>query len=552
MKKSILFVCGLALSVGAFASVNPKMEKRTMERAITPNVRLVETQATITDEPVHDLFKNHQADAIIDTLIVPYVVDGGLNTGTPSSGIGYVNLAEIVVPLVDTVRYINYYGGALKNSSWYVEDQLAASDTNMFEQLVDFFGEYPLPVMKTPDFKYHSDPDSLYAFRDYQLGALYTSYYAGYGFYNALSVAPATLTSLTKCAMYTEEMYDNRGDLTYGSDWTFYTATGSGVGDYWYGTKMKDPKSATDEYFNTIFVPYYQDATMYIDHVSLGIFTMADGGANGIFPGENDHVRLSIYPLTDQGIDWENPIARAVATKDDYIPCGGQYNIQWYGVLNFNFTKEDPISGAMTETAALVSGNFIVALDEFNDGTANFGIITDGLTIIEGDTYLASASRITQLWSAPGNLLLNLYAIYPEFLAPERVEFGIDETEKTISVPSNIWDEDIDFDAPDWINVEIVTDYDEFTDEGETYQEHKFVDNVKITLSGQGEVREGSVEFNLLGMIPVTLVVSQTNQESAVENIYMRSDNKLYNVLGVEVGEDYKGVVIRNGEKFVR
>ena len=29
-------------------------------------------------------------------------------------------------------------------------------------------------------------------------------------------------------------------------------------------------------------------------------------------------------------------------------------------------------------------------------------------------------------------------------------------------------------------------------------------------------------------------------------------DNKLYNVLGIEVGEDYQGVVIRNGEKFVR
>ena len=444
---------------------------------------------------------------------------------------------------MDTVSFYNYYG--LK-SSWYVNDQEYATDTNRIDIPVTF-GEYPLPLMKTASIKYSENPDSIYAFYDYSFGALYTSYYEQYGFYTALSVAPAFITPLTKCAMYTEVPSSN-GNETYGSDWSLVGAPAE-VGSYSYGTKMKDPKAETEEYFDTIFVPYKNPGTMYIDHISLGVYTDNSGaGIKGIFPGEDDHVRLSIYSFDENGIDWENPIARAIADTNSYIPYSSAYS--HLGILNFNFTEEDPITGAVMEVPAIVSGNFIVALDEFNDGTANFGIISDYFTTIEGDTWLKAPSRTTKLWNSPNNILLNLYAILPEFQAPETVEFAAGETEKEIIIPSNVWYDDVLIDSDPWISADVETDYETTVEDGQTYYEHKFTNKLTITVEKSSEAREGTIEIDALGL-PVVIKISQ-EATAGVENVTIKNNGKYYNVLGIEVGEDYQGVVIRNGEKFVR
>lgn len=542
MKKGILFVCALALSAATFASINPKLERPATETAVAPATRVIQTRSDISfeEQGLQGAFK---ARAYVDSIRVPYYVPNSYNSGTPSKGVGYVNLAQIVVPFMDTVSFYNYYN--LK-STWYLNDQEIATDTNRIDFGVTF-GEYPLPLMKTASIKYSENPDSIYAFYDYSYGALYTSYYADYGFYTSLSVAPAFITPLTKCAMYTEVPYSSSGRETYGSDWTFVGAPAS-IGTYSYGTKMKDPKAETEEYFDTIFVPYSNNSTIYIDHISLGVYTDGDEGIKSIFPGEDDHVRLTIYPFSAEGIDWANPIARAIADSSSYV--GASSSSSWYGILNFNFTEEDPITGAEMEVPAIVSGNFIIALDEFNNGTANFGIISDYYTEIEGETWLKSPSRITQLWSTPSNILLNLFAILPEFQVAEEIEFNAGETQKVITVPSNVWFDDILIDADSWITAEVETDYETTVEEGQTYYDHKFINTLTINVETSSEAREGTIEIDALGL-PVTIKISQ-EATAGVENVYLKNDNKFYNVLGIEVGEDYKGVVIRNGEKFVR
>ena len=157
---------------------------------------------------------------------------------------------------------------------------------------------------------------------------------------------------------------------------------------------------------------------------------------------------------------------------------------------------------------------------------------------------------MTQAYRTPANLLLNFYAILPAFEAPTELNFAAGETEKTFTVPSNVWDEDLSIDADDWIDVEVVTDYEEFVEEGETYQEHLYTNKVKVTVTNTAEAREGEITIDALGL-PVSIVVKQ-EAGSGVENVHIMNDNKFYNVLGQEVSEDYKGVVIRNGEKFVR
>lgn len=541
MKKITLLACSLVASIAMFAGVNEKLVKTGSEKVFVPSIQMVETKSSILPEGVvsANQLQNSLAEVVTDTIVLPYVVPGTYNCGTPSSGLAYVNEASIITPYCEEVTFYNYAG---LTSTWYINDELVATDTALTVKIAGLGQQQPLPLMKTATLP-TSDTTQL-AFVDYQFGAYYTSKYAQHGFTNYLLTAPAYLKPLTKCAMYTELKVDNRGDDTYGSDWTF--VGGGSVGTYSYGTNMVHP--STGIRFDTILIPYTNPGTMYIDHISAGVYTAGEGGVAGMFPAETDHVRASIYPLTEQGIDFANPIATAVATADDYV--GLKNASSWYGILNFNFTDIDPITGAETDVPTVVSGDFVIAFDQFNDGTANFGFIADYFTEITGDTYLIGSGILTQLWKSPSNLLVNLYALMPVFEAPEVLEFKAGEPAKEFTVVSNVWDEDLSIDADDWIDVEVVTDYEEFVEEGETYQEHLYTNKVKVTVTNTAEAREGEITIDALGL-PVSIVVKQ-EAGSGVENVHIMNDNKFYNVLGQEVSEDYKGVVIRNGEKFVR
>ena len=541
MKKISLIVCALATTVASFAGLNDKLVKRNaVETKINPNIRIVETQSAILPEENVNALTQRLATVVTDTMILPYVAPGTFNSGTPASGINKVNEAFILAPYQNSLTFYNYYG---LTSSWYVDGDFKATDSLLNVNLVGMGETQSLPLMKTPT-RPTSDTTQT-AFVDYQFGAYYTEVYSQHGFQNYIEVAPAYLEPLTKCAMYTEQRTDSKGKDTYGSDWTFVTATESGVGNYWYGTQMVHPSSGAR--FDTIFIPYFQEGAMYIDHISAGVFTLGTGGVDGIFPAETDHVRATIYPILSGGlIDFSSPIATAIADADDYV--GASSASSFYGLLNFYFTEIDPITGAETQVPAKVNGDFVVAFDQFNDGTANFGFITDYYTLIEGDTYLIGGGRFTQLWKTPGNLLVNLYALLPVFEAPETVEIGLEGGEINLQVPSNVWDDEIEIDADSWLDVQITTE--SVYDSENEYYEHQYVNDVVITVNSASEPRLGTIELDAMGL-PVTIIVNQGGVQG-IENVRYQNDNKLYNVLGQEVNEDYKGVVIRNGEKFVK
>lgn len=541
MKKISLIVCALATTVASFAGLNDKLVKRNaVETKINPNIRIVETQSAILPEENVNALTQRLATVVTDTMILPYVAPGTFNSGTPASGIGYVNEAFILAPYQNSLTFYNYYG---LTSSWYVDGDFKATDSLLNVNLVGMGETQSLPLMKTPT-QPTSDTTQV-AFVDYQFGAYHTEVYSQHGFQNYIEVAPAYLEPLTKCAMYTEQRTDSKGKDTHGSDWTFVTATGSGVGDYWYGTQMVHPSSGVR--FDTIFIPYFQEGAMYIDHISAGVFTRGTGGVDGIFPAETDHVRATIYPILSGGlIDFSSPIATAIADADDYV--GASSASSFYGLLNFYFTEIDPITLAETQVPAKVNGDFVVAFDQFNDGTANFGFITDYYTLIEGDTYLIGGGRFTQLWKTPGNLLVNLYALLPVFEAPETVEIGLEGGEINLQVPSNVWDDEIEIDADSWLDVQITTQ--SVYDSENEYYVHQYVNDVVITVNSANEPRLGTIELDAMGL-PVTIIVNQGGAQG-IENVRYQNDNKLYNVLGQEVNEDYKGVVIRNGQKFVK
>ena len=103
--------------------------------------------------------------------------------------------------------------------------------------------------------------------------------------------------------------------------------------------------------------------------------------------------------------------------------------------------------------------------------------------------------------------------------------------------------------SDDWIEIEAVS---ETEGEGDD-EEFLYAIDVTLTVEESDVEREGLIEIDALGRT-YQIVVRQTNDApSAIENaVKVVNDGKLYNVLGIEVDEDYKGVVIRNGEKFLQ
>jgi len=326
---------------------------------------------------------------------------------------------------------------------------------------------------------------------------------------------------------------------------------------------------------DTTIVFFSNQGTMYIDHLSLGIWNWNSDIVHDAFSGENDHIRLTIYPLTAQGYpDWANPIASAVANGENAIPANEES--PWYGILEFRFKEFDPITGTEFDVPVTINGDFAAVLDEYNDGTAYFGFLADdpGYKSHEmvGETYFAATVdgelKYLQFWSEPANILLTAYAVMPIVLdAPEKVLFEDGELSKTFTLRTNVLGDDIDpanFDnlneelagleidiEEDWISVEVKTNGEEGEEEGYVYFDFDNTVTLTITVEPSNEKRFGIVTLNALGA-EYQIVVDQNNATQGVNTIKAVNDNKMYNVLGIEVGEDYKGVVIRNGQKFIR
>ena len=541
MKKITVLICTLAFSVATFALVSQK-PRELVEITAEPTFHFVQAQWNQSEA------KAPKAAAVLDTVCVPYLALDAYNVGFPGDGLRYIYYRQgLISPYTDSLIFYNY---EWLNSDWYINNEKVAEQAPYIKRAAGF-GEFDLPLMKTATAQFG---DTTRTYIDYQTAGRHTAYLQANlnsKFYNVATVAPATLSTITRSTHYSEDPRVS----TDGTDWT---CVGAGeLGSYSYGSHLTNPWDGG--YFDTIFVPFFQDGAMYIDNITLGVWTKG----TEILPGENEHIRLNIYSIDDEGIiDWTTPLAHAVATKDNFTPYSTSYT--WLGLLQFNFTDIDPVTGSEQEVPAIITGNFIVALDEFNnDSAANIGFISDFHNYVPGQTWFVGRDSVSgeqyvaRLWTSPSNILLNLDVLLPAFEAPAEVGFPLDITTRTLNIPSNVWDEDIaDYiESDDWITVDIETEYETEEYQGQTYYTHLYTNKLTITLDENAGEREGTISIDALGL-PVTIKVIQ-GEDVVIEGIEdvvadVRNNNKTYNVLGQEVGEDYKGIVIRNGKKFVQ
>ena len=548
MKKLILIASALVISVTMFAGIKDNAKANSAKEATRVEMKKVEKDG---------IAKQRQAS--ID-VVNPYLVTNveTFTCAPYTDGINYIPECAIISPYAKELEFSSYYSSVRGNklvNTWFLDDEEQASGRTFVEDIK--IGDISSPLMKTESV---SVDTITYNFIDFQYGAQAAKLITEGGYGDAspyLMVAPPYTMPLTKMLFYAEDPAAVEDDPL-ARDF-FWLGSGYPGDGYKYGTKLVDPFASDAEhtkYIDTIFVPYANsNGTMYITEIRVGIVSEKATGAE-MFPGENDHVRVSLYPLDMENgaIDWENPIAQTTANADNFDGKGN------YGYLHFVFTEEDPVTHAESEVPVIVNGAFVVALDEFNDGTANFAIFGNYYNPIDGETFFVSNDSIFQLYDKPSpndgrtryasEIMVVLEAFLPAFDIQNH--FNVAEAGATIEldVPSNVWDEDMEIDADEWINVEVVTDYEEVESNGQTYQNHKFINHVTITVDPTDAPRIGTIEFDAVGKI-ITVTIDQSGAEG-IENVSFKNDNKMYNVLGVEVNEDYKGIVIRNGEKFVR
>jgi len=549
MKKIALIACAIATSAIAFAL--PTQRKAEKVAPATPKIHFVQQMDA---QPHYSLLAQTAEITKSDTTWGIYKVANlpEFHSGTPSSGIGYINEAAIIVPYLPTSTFVVLSNGYSKlgKASWYIGDSLVAKDTNYYWQKdIAIGGTYPVPTMKMA--KAQLTDTTEVVFNDYQFGALFTSYYTKYGFENYLSVAP-DWASMTQCAMYTEDPGDAKYP-SYGNDWTFVGA--GSYGSYAYGTGLMPDPTKTGEYFDTIFAPITNKDIMYFSNISVGIYTFGTAVL-----GENDSVQLGIYSLSSKGaINWANPLYTAYATIDDYNDYeDGQTG--WYGTLEFNFYEEDEW-GTLMQVPAIVEGNFVVAFININKGTADFGIIQDYYSPFTGQTYLIKNGKMTQMWQSPSNLLINFYGVMPVAKGlPTSMNYPyLTAAEATFDVPNNVWDEDWeiyteDGDLPEWLDIQIEGEYDTIPDEEAEegyYLEYKYNTKMTVSFTEATEYREVPVTINLLGK-EYNILFSQGEKPSGLNEVKFINDNKRYDVLGKEVDDNYKGVVIINGKKMLQ
>jgi hypothetical protein len=128
--------------------------------------------------------------------------------------------------------------------------------------------------------------------------------------------------------------------------------------------------------------------------------------------------------------------------------------------------------------------------------------------------------------------------------------YYVEEGNKYTLLYTNVYyvDESWSADYPEWMEVEY------FLANVGTEEQPEPVVAVSVTAEPltEGAGRQGVVTFDADGYV-YELIVNQGEVETGVENVVAPEFNgKTFNLLGVEVDENYKGIVIKNGQKYIQ
>ncbi len=461
-------------------------------------------------------------------LVDYYVVEGMMYGGLTAEWKGYP-YGFIMTPAYKDIVFENLYGP----TTWTIGGQIQQENSVSFELGLMDAGMWTA-VPTTTDHMWQYDDTTLLSVKGYLYGSTEQAQYLITGA-NHLVAADGNIP-LTQCAMSCDPLYAESG-----SD--FYIVGAGDLGPYAYGTDLVYQGKSID----TILSVVRNISPMRINQMSMPIYS--DGiTMDKILPaGAQVKVEIIAADLTEGIIYSDSVYGSTIIDAADCVDLGnGQAS------LVAKFWEEDPFGGVM-EVAVLCPGDFVVQITGFNEGNCDFGFISDYYAPTGSTLYLVNG-RYTEFWTSPHNLAISYDAYWPgvmpmmgseALVAPVEGGVAMDGEYEAIALYSNVYDIDLwNIEVPEWI--EFV--YDESVLESEGYLILQFT---AAALEG-AEYRQGVVTIDVDGCV-AEVVINQGDVPSGVEDIVTPSFNgKAYNLLGVEVDESYKGIVIKNGQKFIQ
>ena len=587
MKKTTLIIVALGMitTLAAQETYQPRPSRNNLEVVASALENISNIDYKISDMTAPS-FENgiplkspkqlqEEADSLaaVDTLSMPsmYIIPDEMYLASANGYPFYFNPA-IVLPYRDSVTYYSYF----TPGNWTIDTTTVANAPSL---TVEAGYVSSLPWLSLADFQPN---DSTYVdFFDYSYGnSIRLDYYNGTG---KDDIKPILLTGyyyqelVGNCAW---SSYDDESVFDYGRIWADKS------GPYGYGTNLHFDATKTVDTIGTIF-PLGPEDIMYVDTARLRIYTidyeksLADTEGKYIYVPlqeaipEGKEIYLKLYPvqLQEQAdgsfinmINTDSVIAEAVATKADIVasPYTAQApSVNWLGEIAFVFKKKN-VLGVSQPKPAEITGRFYAELTGFNEAGCNFGIWCDiDNFTTNGRTIFKVNGQYSTLWQNPHNIDLCMNAIFPhvepdttatvmkvpgtggDALFYDEAGNADENYGEWLGYNSNIIDLNmISYDGDDWLEV---TFNDYYAKQNYLYMLAKITADANPT----AEAREGKVTLNFAGQ-KFTYTIQQEAGTSAVENIKHLNDGKMYNVLGMEVDDTYKGIVIKNGEKFIR
>ena len=527
-----------ALLVAGMATAQVEMTAPISKEIRKAEFKSIEMTAKVTMEEWNGVKKVATADYAAHDY---YFTEGMMHFGYTPQFYG-LNYSFIAVPYLDSVVWTNYYGP----TSWYYQYDnsllVENSETYTEKYAVDGFGHY-LP--------YTTDHTLNVNGTDYQIKGY--KYAAGneYGGYLASGTAPIIISTgeqvpLTLCGMETDPMNNDSG-----SD--FYQISAGARGAYAYGTNLlADVEAGVTA--DTLISTVRNVSPLKINAVNIPVYS---DGATAIMP-EDAEIKIEILAadLTIGKIYTDSILGEAVATVENFLDINGKM-----GTISALFQVED-ILGGMMDAPIVVEGDFVLQITGYNESGCNFGIFADYYTP-GGTTMYKVGGKYTPIFSASSNLAVSYDASWPvvandttlnEMNAPVaggKCHYGEDEEDYVALLWTNVYDVEGAWaiETPEWVSVYAVdTTY--LTSNGAVMIAFE-AEELPAELEGRKDV----VSIDADGYV-YEMTIKQgkvASDETAIENVFAPLfDNKIYNLLGVEVDENYKGIVIKNGQKFIQ
>ena len=486
-----------------------------------------------------------------------YYVPGSFYLGI-YEGVGSYSAGVILIPYMDSVVYYNYYG----STDWTVNGKLQAENTDEYVTSYGVNGMYYLP--ETSDHEFNPNHDWGTQYKDTTIatkGTLYASVNTYQALYSAVesNCLNEENAHMTLCAMWADPFYEENGN-------DFWRVGGGATGDpYFNGTGVHIQKG-DEKTADTLGILVDNRGTMKIEEILVPVYADNKSTASGIIP-DGAEIHVALFPMSEQGINFKDTIASTVITNADIV--GEAVSWGYYGTMHAKFYETD-IFGEVSQVPVWANGSFYLQFTNFNETGCDFGIFSDydcpttATTVYQHDGQFSyRGGRNSGGGSYGQNLGISFDAYFPTLAndtacnklnAPATssedaiyAHYGDEEDNVVVWLLSNVNYEEWEFETDEWIEPQIVT-----TDYWEDYGVIGLVFAVQPLPEGE-EGRRGSVIFEADGAT-YEFIITQGEVFDAVENtkIDHRFDGKTYNMHGIEVGDDYKGVVIRNGEKSIR